>query len=191
MGSRPLPPAPHAGNPGCSPSPSAPFILATKASMRPPSSISRPGPDSPPPPPPLWPWPPRRTWSPPAGLSFRPSVLHPLSAQLPEQTDGLSLCSQPHRGSPLNPESLRDPQDLPALLSTVISISISGLLPDLETSCGVVLLPRRLPAPALRWPPPSHPSNLSLIVTAADRRPSTPVSLHLQCRKCHFTALPQ
>lgn len=98
----------------------------------------------------------------------------------------------------LKPKSLQGPWDLgdqnPALLSTVLSISISRgpqLFLDLEPPCNLVLLPRMLPSLELRWLPPSHPSNLSLIVTATDRPPLTPVSLHLQCHKCHFTALPQ
>lgn len=126
----PPPTACSPGNQGCSLSPSSPSVLATSASMWPPPSVSQTRRGSPPLLPPLWPWPPRCSWSCPAGLSFRPSFLihYAQSCTQAASPFALSPAEPPHR-SPTEPRTPPWPSDLhdryPALLSTVISISIS------------------------------------------------------------------
>lgn len=141
-------------------------------------------PDSPRLLPPRWPWPPGA-----------PSQVMPLAFP---STMAAALCAAAGAAR-LPPPPLSGLQRLPATLRWKPT-SLHGP-PDLSDRDPALHCPFnfsfwRTPAPSgpsasvQRWLPP-HPSNLSIIVTATDRPPLTPVSLHLQCHKCHFTALPQ
>lgn len=145
-------------------------------------------------------------------LVFPPSSPLSTSCQSEHVTSSLALSPSkvPYpEGNLIPPMAHRDlhGQDL-AQLSAVISIrsprskSSSPVCFPSFSRIPKPLLTQSLHAMVLLLPPmlscwlsvgcllPSHPSNLSLIVTATDRPPSTPVGFHPHRHKCHFQHFP-